>query len=59
MRDDLEHSFREAHEQVAAVIRDLQRGGSARDAATAREKLQAIAKDAEASQREAGLEGTG
>jgi DNA mismatch repair protein MutS2 len=56
MRDDLEHSFREAHEQVAAVIRDLQRGGSARDAATAREKLQAIAKDAETSQREAGLE---
>ena len=56
MRDDLEHSFREAHEQVAAVIRDLQRGGSARDAATAREKLQTIAKDAETSQREAGLE---
>ena len=56
MRDDLEHSFRDAHEQVAAVIRDLQRGGSARDAATAREKLQTLAKDAEASQREAGLE---
>jgi DNA mismatch repair protein MutS2 len=56
MRDDLEHSFREAHEQVAAAIRDLQRGGSARDAAAAREKLQAIAKDAKASQREAGLE---
>jgi DNA mismatch repair protein MutS2 len=56
MRDDLEHSFREAHEQVAMVIRDLQRGGSARDAAGAREKLQAIAKDAETTQREAGLE---
>jgi len=56
MRDDLEHSFREAHEQVAAVIRDLQRSGSARDAAAAREKLQAIASDAEATQREAGLE---
>jgi DNA mismatch repair protein MutS2 len=56
MRNDLEHSFREAHEQVAAVIRDLQRGGSARDAAAAREKLQAIAKDAETSQRDAGLE---
>jgi DNA mismatch repair protein MutS2 len=56
MRDDLEHSFREAHEQVATVIRDLQRGGSARDAAGAREKLQAIAKDAETAQREAGLE---
>jgi DNA mismatch repair protein MutS2 len=56
MRDDLEHSFREAHEQVAAVIRDLQRGGNARDAATAREKLQVIAEDTETSQREAGLE---
>jgi DNA mismatch repair protein MutS2 len=56
MRDDLEHSFREAHEQVATVIRDLQRGGSARDAAAAREKLQAIAKDAETAQRDAGLE---
>jgi DNA mismatch repair protein MutS2 len=56
MREDLEHSFREAHEQVAAVISDLQRGGSARDAAAAREKLQAIANHAEASQREAGLE---
>jgi len=56
MRDDLEHSFREAHEQVATVIRDLQRGGNARDAATAREKLQEIAKDAETSQQEAGLE---
>lgn len=56
MREDLEASFREAHEQVAAVIRDLQRGGGARDAAAAREKLQAIANDAEASQREAGLE---
>ncbi len=56
MRDDLEHSFREAHEQVATVIRDLQRGGSARDAAAARDKLQTIAKDTETSQREAGLE---
>jgi len=56
MREDLENSFREAHEQVAAVIRDLQRGADARDAAAAREKLQAIARDAAASQREAGLE---
>jgi len=56
MREDLEHSFREAHEQVAAVIRNLQRGGGARDAAAAREKLQEIAADAAAAQREAGLE---
>jgi DNA mismatch repair protein MutS2 len=56
MREELEQSFREAHEQVATVISDLQRGGSARDAAAAREKLQTIASDTEASQREAGLE---
>jgi DNA mismatch repair protein MutS2 len=42
MKDDLEASFREAHGQVAAVIRDLQRGGSARDAAHARERLLAM-----------------
>ncbi len=56
MREDLEHSFRDAHEQVAAVIRNLQRGASARDAATARAKLQEIAVDAATVQREAGLE---
>jgi DNA mismatch repair protein MutS2 len=56
MREDLEHSFREAHEQVAAVIRNLQRGGGARDAAAARGKLHEIAADAAAAQREAGLE---
>jgi DNA mismatch repair protein MutS2 len=38
------------------VIRDLQRGADARDAAAAREKLQAIANDAEVTHREAGLQ---
>jgi DNA mismatch repair protein MutS2 len=42
MREDLEQSFRAAHTQVAAVIRDLQRGGRARDAAHARERLIAL-----------------
>lgn len=42
MKDDLEAAFRDAHGQVAAVIRDLQRGGSARDAAHARERLIAL-----------------
>lgn len=42
MRDDLDRAFRDAHAQVAAVIRDLQRGGSARDAAHARERLQGL-----------------
>ena len=39
MRDDLDRAFRGAHEQVASVIRDLQRGGTAQDAARARESL--------------------
>ncbi|MBW2445897.1 MAG: Smr/MutS family protein [Deltaproteobacteria bacterium] len=39
MKDDLENAFRDAHGQVAAVIRDLQRGGTARDAAHARDRL--------------------
>jgi DNA mismatch repair protein MutS2 len=56
MREDLEASFREAHERVASVIRDLQRGGTARDAAHAREKLQSIEAGAQSTQREAGLD---
>jgi len=39
MRSDLDHAFREAHGRVAGVIRDLQRSGTARDAARARERL--------------------
>ncbi len=40
MRDDLDSQFQNAHAQVAAVIRELQRGGaSAQDAARARERL--------------------
>lgn len=42
MREDLDHGFRDAHAQIAAVIRDLQRGGTARDAAHARERLQQL-----------------
>jgi len=42
MREDLDHSFRDAHAQVAAVIRDLQRQGSAQGAAHARERLQSL-----------------
>jgi DNA mismatch repair protein MutS2 len=51
MRSDLDRSFRDAHAQIAAVIRDLQRGGRAQDAAHARERLQKLeeaARDAEA-----------
>jgi DNA mismatch repair protein MutS2 len=42
MRRELDQAFRAAHEEVAAVIRDLQRGGTARDAARARERLLAL-----------------
>jgi DNA mismatch repair protein MutS2 len=47
MRDDLDRGFRDAHEQVAAVVRDLQRGGSARDAARARQRLQELERRAQ------------
>jgi DNA mismatch repair protein MutS2 len=39
LRDDLEAAFKNAHEEVAQVIRGLQRRPSARDAALARERL--------------------
>src|SRR5262249_20698291 len=42
MRGELDQAFRTAHEEVAAVIRELQRGGTARDAARARERLLAL-----------------
>lgn len=48
VREDVARELREARAQVAAVVRDLQRGGSARDAARARERLEAV----EASVRE-------
>ncbi len=49
MRQDLDRAFRDAHAQVAAVIRDLQRGGGAREAAHARERLHALATQAQES----------
>jgi DNA mismatch repair protein MutS2 len=51
MRRDLDSSFRDAHAQVAGVIRDLQRSGRAQDAAHARKRLLALeekAREAEA-----------
>jgi len=53
MRDDLDSQFQNAHAQVAAVIRELQRkGASAQDAARARERLLSL----EERQREAEVE---
>ncbi len=39
MREELQASFSRAHEEVAGVIRTLQRGGTAQAAARARERL--------------------
>ncbi len=59
MREDLEQSFRNAHEQVADVIRELQRKGTAQGAARSREQLQAIEQQSHETRREAGLEEPG
>jgi DNA mismatch repair protein MutS2 len=48
LRADLEAAFETAHAEVADVIRSLQRGGTARDAARAREQLLALEKKAAA-----------
>jgi len=56
MRADLDRAFRDAHAQVAAVIRDLQRGGTARDAAHARERLQSLARRHDEAASEVALE---
>jgi DNA mismatch repair protein MutS2 len=55
LRDDLDRSFREARSQIAAVIRDLQRGGGAREAARARERLADIAAEARRIEEQAGV----
>jgi len=55
MRAELERAFRDAHGEVAGVIRTLQRAGTAQQAARARERLLALeeqAKSAEVRQRE-------
>ncbi|MDP6540880.1 MAG: Smr/MutS family protein, partial [Planctomycetota bacterium] len=54
MRQELDGAFRDAHAEVAGVIRELQRKGSAQEAARAREKLLALesqAKKVESQQR--------
>jgi len=55
MRKDMDRAFRDAHGQIAAVIRELQRGGTARDAARARQRLQQLEERARNTEREAGL----
>ena len=57
MRDDLDLQFKNAHAQIAAVIRDLQRGGSAtaQHAAHARERLVSLAERQIEAEAESGL----
>jgi DNA mismatch repair protein MutS2 len=43
MREDLERGFREARAQVAAIVRELQSGGSAQDATRAQQRLAELA----------------
>ena len=54
LRADLDRSFKDAHAQVAAVIRSLQQGGTARDAAHARDRLLALAERAKTTAQAAG-----
>jgi DNA mismatch repair protein MutS2 len=58
MREDLDAQFKNAHAQIAAVIRDLQRGGasaSAQEAAHARERLVSLAERQRESEEAAGI----
>jgi DNA mismatch repair protein MutS2 len=55
MRSELDAAFRDAHAQVAAVIRQLQREGSSQGAARARERLQALERQAARAEQTAGL----
>jgi DNA mismatch repair protein MutS2 len=60
MREDLDEQFKNAHAQIAAVIRDLQRGGSpatAQQAAHARERLVSLAERQRKAEEAAGLVG--
>jgi len=56
MREDLDRSFRDAHAEIAAVIRDLQQGGATgRDATRARERLLERAEEQRAGEEAAGV----
>jgi DNA mismatch repair protein MutS2 len=52
MRSELDAAFKSAHGEIAAVIRELQRKGSAQDAARARERLVALEQAAKGAERE-------
>jgi DNA mismatch repair protein MutS2 len=58
MRGDLDRIFGEAHAQVASVIRDLQRGGTAQSAARARERLLTLEERTQDHEQAAGVVAT-
>lgn len=55
MREDLDVAFKEAHAEVAAVIRDLQRKGTAQEAARARSELGTLEEKAREAETRAGV----
>ena len=55
MRQDLDRAFQDAHAQVAGVIRDLQRQGSAQAAAHARDRLQSLERRTQEATQELGV----
>ncbi len=59
LREDLETRFRDAHAEIAGVIRRLQREGSAQGAARAREQLRSLEETTRHSQEKSGLTSPG
>ncbi len=55
MRDDLDAAFKEAHQEVAGVIRELQGGPTSQKAAAARERLVELEARARADEAAAGV----
>jgi DNA mismatch repair protein MutS2 len=55
MRDDLDQAFKQAHDEVADVIRELQRGPSSQQAAEARRQLLNLAEAAEETANKVGV----
>jgi len=59
MRDDLDQTFKQAHDEVADVIRELQRGPSSKQAAEARRQLLSLAEAAEETADKVGVSPSG
>ena len=55
MRDDLDQAFKQAHQEVAEIIRELQRGPSSQQAAQARQQLLQLEEVAQQKESETGI----